>query len=447
MDYKNKYLKYKVKYCKVKNLYNKFTGGDIYYNNETLDNKNLTIITTPYDSTSDLILQDYIKINPYIISFVNNIFVNTIVRDTENIIWSLDINTVYTSNLSNKYFMERFKFISYSIKNTDCNINNHFIINSIPLDIDTLINFTLYGTIFNKSINLFNSIYSDIIMKKIYNKILEWCTLLILFTDGINNFYINSENSIINNQIFFINKKSESIIYNNPDNNFKVHMNVRLESIFYVLHVLLSNNERFKNILHQFKIDVSFCGFNITNQFTNRESCCNSVRNNYYVEEEQPVNFVFYPIKDNTFNSTGIQTNVRDIINLLKELFPDHLNITSNLFPRFNFRITECIYFAIGDSYDKFNYPLKYVAPTNYNTIRENATTYDKETCEYYNTLTKKITNHKLLKYNVETNTCTPLNVKQFKLLNLRLLRSYDIYDIYEMVGQKDILDKLISSI
>jgi predicted nucleotidyltransferase len=215
--------------------------------------------------------------------------------------------------------MERFNFIIYLIKNTDCNINNHFIINSIPSDIDILIDFTLFGTIFNKSINLFNSIYSNILMKKIYDKILEWCKLLMLFTDSINNFYINtSKQNIINNQIFFINKKPESIIYNNPDNNFKVHINVRLESIFYVLHVLLSNNERFKNILHQFKIDISFCGFNISNQFTNRESCCNSVRNNYYVEEEQPVNFVLYPIKDDTFNSTGIQTNVRDIINILK---------------------------------------------------------------------------------------------------------------------------------
>lgn len=442
MDYKNKYLKYKNKYCKSKNLH----GGYIYYNNETLNNKNLTIITTPYDSTTDTILQDYIDINPTITSYVNNILVNTIIQDTENILWSLDTDTIYISNLSNKYFMERFKFIIYSIKNTDCNINDHFTIDSIPLDIDILIDFTLYGTIFNKKINLFNSIYSDIIMKKIYTKMLEWCTLLLLFTDSIQNFYIKtSEASIMNNQIYFLNKKIKLTKYDEPDNNFKVHMNVKLESIFYVLHILLSNYTKFKDSLHQFKIDISFSSFTISNQFTNRESCCDPIRNNYYVEEEQPANFVFYPIKDETFDSTGIQTNVRDIINILKELFPDNLNITSNLFHRFNFRINDCIYFAIGDSYDKFNYPLKFVAPRNYNIIRENANLYNEETCEYYNTMTKIISNHKLLKY--ENRKCSPLNVKQFKLLNLRLFMSYDMNNIYEMVGQKDILDNLISSI
>jgi hypothetical protein len=59
--------------------------------------------------------------------------------------------------------------------------------------------------------------------------------------------------------------------------------------------------------------------------------------------DEQPINIVFYPHNG----------KVQELIQILLELFPDNLNISSGLFPRYSFRINNSLYFSIGDTSEK----------------------------------------------------------------------------------------------
>ena len=129
-----------------------------------------------------------------------------------------------------------------------------------------------------------------------------------------------------------------------------------------------------------------------------------------------------------------------NLINILKELFPDNLDLSSNLFPRFNFRISNCIYFAIGDSGQKFKNPQNYTHPSDYNP--EECISYDISRCSYENKKNKLISNHELCK--IDDEICTKNNVNQYKLLNSKDFNNKTTKEIYSMINQTDIYDKLL---
>jgi hypothetical protein len=68
----------------------------------------------------------------------------------------------------------------------------------------------------------------------------------------------------------------------------------------------------------------------------------------------------------------------------------------------------------------------------------------DKNNCNLTNIKTKKISNHELCTYDDETKTCKQNNIKQPYLLNLKKFERKNTREIYAMVGQADIYDKLI---
>jgi hypothetical protein len=217
-------------------------------------------------------------------------------------------------------------------------------------------------------------------------------------------------------------------------------MNVKLEYVFYVLDVLLSNYDLFKECLNQFKISVDFPRFSVVNQFSNRSSeNFTKEEGGYIVEEEQPPNFVFYPETHPQFTGPDykdkVQENVKRIINILITLFGKYdLVLSSNLFPRMNFRLTNCIYFSIGDSNEKNDHPENFTPPTDYLIVPE------EDECRNFNNKTKLLSNHVLY-----DKKCEKVNVRQYELLNSKKFDGYSSSDIYGMIGQKKIYANLIS--
>jgi hypothetical protein len=67
----------------------------------------------------------------------------------------------------------------------------------------------------------------------------------------------------------------------------------------------------------------------------------------------------------------------------------------------------------------------------------------DKNKCDLTNKKTKKISNHELCTYDDESKTCKKNNIKQHNLLNLKIFEGKNTREIYAMVGQTDIYDKL----
>lgn len=458
MNFKLKYLKYKKKYLKLR-------GGEIYYDNETIDNKPLTIINESYNPETDITLMNMKEIKSelalIITSTVCNGNVFKYINNEKILNWCLDPDTVYIDPYknTNKYFFNRYKFIIYStplyiIKKCKIidEISKYIKIDNIPNN--DLLGFTLYGTIFDQKINLFNSLYSTILQNMIYDKINIWLKTKTIIEPRYNPLYnsdikkfilIKNSEAKQNKQIYFY---TEQYLTGAYDRDFKIHMNVKLENIFYILDVILKNYELFENCLNQFKIDVNFPLFRVANQFSNKSSL-QKVNNRYIVEEEQPPNLAFYPEIDEKFigpfNKNKVHRNAERIINILKELFPDELNLSSNLFPRMNFRLTNCIYFSIGDSGDKFRNSEMFTAPTDY--ILPPRIKQMKNICHMSNKMTKLLSNHILYENNDDTNQCEDIRVQQYKLLNLKKFNDYSSRDIYKMVGQEQIYDKLRFSI
>ena len=459
LKYREEYLKYREEYLKYREEYLKLKGGEIYFYDETLDDKSLRIIRIPYNPITDLKLIEMKKIKSDIVSNITSVVSNgdisRYINDTTQINWCLDPDTIYVNSPTNQYLFDRYKFIIYSAPlntrkdgNVTDIISRYIRINEIPHT--NLYDFILTGTIFGQQINFFNSIYSTILNNMVYDKILRWLTFKTISDPRYDTFIdppikkfilIKDFESKEANQIYFFTHKGFDSRDN--DRDFKIHMNVKLKNIFYVLNVLLNNFELFEDCLNQFKISVDFPRFNVVNQFSNRSSdSFEEIDNGYIVEEEQPPNFVFYPEIDEDFiepfNKDKVQRNVERIINILRYLFPDDLNLSSNLFPRMNFRLTDCIYFSIGDSGEKFDNPENFIAPTDYFISEENKKI--RNYCHEFNKITKILSNHTLYD---ETNKCKNINVKQYRLLNSKKFNNYSSRDIYKMVGQEKIYNKL----
>lgn len=433
INFKQKYFKYKSKYLKL-------VGGEIYYEDETIDNKLLIIIETPYNPESDIFLAQMRRINININSKVNNEHVSNITKDIQTLKWCLNPNNIYINN-NRQYFLNRYNFILYSVNNNPANLQ-HIIINDIPDDVPYY--FSMYGIFFGQVIDLFNCIYSYSIINKVCYKIIEWLipkthALQIEPTSTIPKFYLNIHH-ISRHQIYFYNLEFRTIPI---DINFKVHMNIKLEYLFYILNILLDNYILLKPYLQQFKIDIDFSLYRLCNQYSNRAEFMYKMKQDgsgIINEEEQPINIAFYPRRDDEFNphneSNNVQRNVREIINILIDLFPNDSELSSNLFPRMNFKLTDCIYFAIGDSGEKFNHPENYMAPLDY--------IVPDELKEETNRKTKILSNHILYEYNDQTNEWIDLPVTQYQLLNKRIFENYTSRDIYKMIGHEDIYDNLI---
>jgi hypothetical protein len=443
--YEKKYLKYKTKYFKLKQM-----GGYFINSTKVLENTNIgteldkeklskiymneeIIVKIPnYKNKEDIekIIIPNEEIKSQILESGN---LSEIIYYDRGYAWVINYDKIYIDADCKTELYCNYKLMYYIVKRYTLAFDYFsydFNLKLPPLDLlnsNEPIEYPLIASIYNTEIDLFNSIYNKDLIVEIVGPI-------------IKNYFFNKKTkfkSILNNtQLFFkdITKKE--------DKNFKIHVCVKLEKIFWVINKLLENLHQFENCMYAFKIDLFFPMYRLANQFSNRSNFGDTYILNgeiYKTEEEQPPNIVFYPLNSTLNNDEHIYT--KSIIDILKNLFPDELNITSGLFPRSNFRINDSIYFAVGDFTEKKKNPEKYNAPTDYNP--NTCLNQDEKKCIGISNHTKNISNYELCKY--ENNQCMPNNVNGYKSLIYKdeNFIGKTTREIYKMVGQENIYDIL----
>jgi hypothetical protein len=162
-------------------------------------------------------------------------------------------------------------------------------------------------------------------------------------------------------------------------------------------------------------------------------------RDTYKYESVNQANIVFYVyLDDNTENN---RNNIRTAIRILRELFPENLNIGSNKIPRFNFRINDilCVAFGDGDNKEILDND-EFRKPTDYN---ENICTYanseidPEQKCNEINDITLQISNNKLCKY--EKDSCNLNNIYSYNKLLFNNSNKYSKYFLLDECSERKI--------
>ena len=134
-------------------------------------------------------------------------------------------------------------------------------------------------------------------------------------------------------------------------------------------------------------------------------------KNTYLLNEKEykreqifEADFVIYPWMTN--DSESNRSNVREIIKVLLELFPDEINIASNKYPRFNFKINNCIYIGFGEGIDKQKVGdgTRFTEPLEYKTIQCEAK--EKDECLGLNHMSKYASATQLCTYDDDKQQC-----------------------------------------
>ena len=203
------------------------------------------------------------------------------------------------------------------------------------------------------------------------------------------------------------------------DDVFKIHLNIKLEYLFWAISTIFENIDRILPLICHFKFNTNFQIYTVLNKLYLLSN----------PEGHAPL-IIFYPHSD----------TVGALIQILLELFPDNLNISSGLFPRYNFRINDSLYFSIGDSIQKTKNPELYKIPDEYIRLQDNCDRIDDiALCKQQNIITKKIINYNLCKVS-EENKCKKANIKSSRLLLLKDI-AFTVEDIYRILGIGHIYD------
>lgn len=454
ISYVQKYLKYKKKNLKIMQI-----GGILISSTKELDNKNIgtnldketfskiysndeIIVTIPAYSNDQLQEKIIIPNDNIKSQILESGFLTEIIYYDRGYAWVLNYDKIYIDEKCKTEFYCKYKFMYYTVKRYTPGFNYfeyNFTLNLPQLDLinsNNPIDYPLIGSIYNKEIDLFNSVYNYTLIIDIVGPKIENC-----FSSKLNS-GTKFKSKLNDTQLFFMNKTAKE------DKNFKIHMGIKLEKIFWVINKLLDNLHQFEKCMYAFKVDLFFPMYRLANQFSNRSHYDDTYVLNgetFKTEEEQPPNFVFYPLEYKLIHKDDVHIHAKNIIDILKELFPDELNVTSGLFPRSNFRINDSIYFAVGDFLEKNKKPEKYTAPFDYNT--NDCLNQDEIKCNSTINHSKNISNHELCYY--ENNTCMPNNVNQYK----SLIYTNDFFsgkttrEIYKMVEQENIYDLLTKTL
>ena len=213
-------------------------------------------------------------------------------------------------------------------------------------------------------------------------------------------------------------------IKNDKSLGIKVHLIVKFKYLFWMLEKIIINKNKF--FVHNIPL-FTYCKFPI--HFS--QSLLPKI---FITEHQQEIlhdaNIVFY-----LYDTERTKT----LIKILKDMFPDELNISSNNIPRFNIRINNTIYLGIGDGAEKENYIIKnehnekYDTFDEYKEILENCKLQEtKVDCEKLNFLSSKISDHNLCMFKDskcdinKLNSYNFLTNKQHKSL-LKLMNELDV--------------------
>jgi hypothetical protein len=205
-------------------------------------------------------------------------------------------------------------------------------------------------------------------------------------------------------------------------------MLIKDEYIFWVIEKITKN----LNLLISFGLDtftfILPCGNSkLADLFDYFPNIVDSEKMNTYtlndVEYKREIlatpNIVFYINKDITSKRDGL----KDLLDTIVSLFPDEMDLTTK-HPKFNIRISRNLFLSIdGNNQGKFNrndYDKKNM-PFEYNKIIEKCATYDKVTCDLYNNISLRLTDHHILKWDGHNSKCVPNNI----ISHYNLLKSF----------------------
>jgi hypothetical protein len=411
MDYLSKYIKYKNKYIQTK--YKLLIGGTNYSKQLKLEEEG----EIPEIKFNGEDIRTVVNIKMYI-SSRNSLFWTDDNEESikkyynpKKIICNItDLKDISDEDYSKNYYLfncskfrRGYKINFDSKDNLDC-----FIKKNVKLNIETptFNEFTPYSFIFyvkilEKNFNAFNTFFSYYLQFEICNSIILWCDNLIKTKyKKKQNFFYFIENDIDRDnrfsQIILETQSSDDV-----NNDIKLQMCIKDEYLFWVVENLCKNFDKLYSLgLLNFKFFTPSNNkykkhFDYFPDHTKDERLDSySFEGKEYKREllTSPT-IVFYLTKYKD------QLNMNKLINELKCLFPDHLDIT-NGFPRFNIRLTKNIFFSVGGNNNKkFTKSLikkKYI-PSEYKYILDKYDKVDINECKRLNEYSKNLTDHDIL--------------------------------------------------
>jgi hypothetical protein len=412
MDYLSKYIKYKNKYFQIK--YNLFIGGTKYSKQYKLEEEG-EISELKFDG----------------VDIRNNIIISMIAPKNFSLFWTDDneksiekyynpqkknCNDVNFKDISdeeyskNNYLFNCFKYRrGYKIIfNTWENLDNFLksivsIVETPFFDETKPYSFIYYVKILNKDFNSFNVFFSYYLQFKILNSIILWCDNLLKKYQKESYYFRENkaDTTYPYSQIIssWVPTDPYDEIIDNAD--IKLQMCIKDEYLFWVVENLSKNLDELRlyglnsfkfftpsNYKHKRSADY------FPNHYEDERIDRYYINCKEYKRELLPSpNIVFYL-------SIYIEPqNINKLINKLKCLFPDNLDIT-NGFPRFNIRLTKNIFFSVGgDNNPKFS--LRSVnednIPLEYKYILDIYNKVDINECTKLNDYSKNLTDHDIL--------------------------------------------------
>jgi hypothetical protein len=424
----NKYLKYKKKYFMLK--------GGILDIEELLDPE---LIDTDFDIIED----ESIGLSKITLN------IHQIAKHKNDFLWTKNIKKAHLKNIepsqcnikgnTEKYFTLwcRYYFTCYKLIYTeklyeDIKSSNKIITPTYNDMCPYKYEFIL--KILGVTFNMYDSVYSRKIQRLIDDLVKQW----------VQNIYIKLRQREQNLNRLIISDHEETIyvrfersaVIKVPYKDIgviKVHLQIKLEYLFWVIQKIIENISLFTYI-DGTRILPTFSGFKfrtgffryifpeITSNFPfsiwDKEYKINDIT--YNTETQYDANIVFYT-DYMTYGEYYQQQCIRHLINTLIKLFPDNLNINSDLFPRFNLRITKNIFLGIGhgDHKDKV-----------FNNQFDNLKDFKEVSCDTFlnqlscdkcsNEISKTITDRDLCKWNTHTKKCESSKYYSFNLLTYK---------------------------
>ena len=453
MNYYHKYLKYKKKYLllvqkggtvstntyhlnRISSLYysesylythdykknsdsdiNFFTVHEYTLNTEDIENLEEQILTTPtyneelpYTYKPEIIINKNDKI-PYFSIYSRAFKRYVFYKITE---WfETTVNKYYDTN--DKCMMQ--------VKNNGFSVTHDIIKTTFQISFSPTFNYKKEGIDLNNINDTISERWEHFYMiKKLYDSKSKNLSLAFCGFNKVQYPWKNEDEKIG----YYIQHEDKNFaeIEKNKSLGIKVHLIVKFKYLFWMLEKIITN----KNI---FFIDnmplFNSCKFSI--------DFPQSLLPNIFITEHQQeilydANIVFY-----LYDTEQAKT----LIKILKDMFPDKLNISSNKIPRFNIRITDTIYLGLGEGSHKEDHIRandhneKYDTFDEYKEILENCKLQEtKVDCEKLNFLSSKISDHNLCIFTDSKCTVNKLNSynfltnKQYNSLSI-LMKELDV--------------------
>jgi hypothetical protein len=455
IDYLSKYIKYKNKY-----IQNKF---------------NLLIGSTKYSKQYKLEEEGEIpelKFNE--VDIRNNIIISMQIPKNFSLFWTDDneksIEKYYNPNKKNcndvdfkdisdeeysknNYLFNCFKYRrGYKIIfNTWENLDNFLksivsIVETPQFEETKPYPFIYYVKILGKDFNSFNVFFSYHLQYKIFNSIILWCDNLLKKYKKESYYFIENQADTTYPYTQIISKCEPTDPYDEIIDNtdIKLQMCIKDEYLFWVIENLSKNLDELRLYgLNSFKFFTpsNYKHKKSANYFPNHEN--NERIDSYFINCKEykrelltSPNIVFY------LSAYIDPQNINKLINKLKSLFPDNLDIT-NGFPRFNIRLTKNIFFSVGGdnnpkfslrSVDKDNIPLEYKY------ILDIYDKVDINECKKLNDYSKNLTDHDILILN--DGKYIPNNITSYYYI----IKTYSSRDFFKSLSTscsfKDLFDR-----